>query len=191
MRLLVIALCFALLIGLVLTVCTFFNPSFSAPHYSSWSTPAPENLQAAENPDVVGGVFNDDPHRGEESVIQVVVRALAADDFFGADSKPELRTILERTYAGPLLDKLTDAVWEARNTDNCGGARVTEWLAISVNGETAVVKASVEALDWASGRYDYGTALFTLTYTVAGWRIVQADYHWAENDPGIFSDTGT
>lgn len=187
MRLPGIALCFAFVIGLVLAACTFFNQL----GHSGRSTPAQENVQAVQRAGAVPAAAASDRFVGEESVMELIERALAADDFLNADSKDGLRVILGQTYAGPLLDELTDAVWETRNTDNCGGARVAEWLEINVDGGTASVKARVETLDWASGQYDQGTASFALAYAAGGWRIVQVDYCWAEDEsaaPAILPD---
>ncbi|MDI6907574.1 MAG: hypothetical protein QMC81_08840 [Thermoanaerobacterales bacterium] len=131
--------------------------------------PAPRPAAAS----VTGSLSSD-----EEDVRRLVGEAVKADNYLSASSRDELRTCLGRIYAGPLLERLTDAVWECWGSDNTGGAVVTDWLELRFDGSQAYAAVALYSEDWATGDRVSGQGRFTLMRLTEGWRVVDIDYCW-------------
>lgn len=131
--------------------------------------PAPRPASAS-----VTGCLSSD----EAEVRRLVAEAAASDNYLSAASQEELRACLGHIYAGPLLERLTDAVWEYWGSDNTGGAVVTDWLELRFDGSQAYAAVALYTEDWSTGDRKFGQGYFTLMRLGEGWRVVEMDYRW-------------
>ncbi|HHW43703.1 MAG TPA: hypothetical protein GXX25_07835 [Desulfotomaculum sp.] len=116
----------------------------------------------------------------EREIIAVIRGAVEDDSWWQAGNVGEVRAVLSRYYAEPLLSHLSEQAWQfiAQPTDWYSRTTVTHTGIYWQSNREAIVQASLLSEDVTSGEKIRGEADFSLHKTEAGWHITRAVFRW-------------
>lgn len=131
---------------------------------------------------VVLGAGNVDSsiHRDLLQIKALVTAAVEDVSWWKAQNPQELREILSRYYADPLLAQVCEGAWSfiSLPTDWYNHTYVTQIHVKEKRKGKAVVEATLANEDLNTGTVKEGKGYFHLRKTTSGWKIIKADFSW-------------
>ena len=121
------------------------------------------------------------PATGDACAIEALVRAAVEDDSWWEAKNPlELRAMLSRYYAEPLLDEVCERAWPflSAPTDWYTRTYVTQAVIREIKDGEAKAEVTLKNEDINTGEARQGRGIFFLHKTASGWKIIKADFFW-------------
>ncbi|MGB9802366.1 hypothetical protein [Desulfofundulus sp.] len=118
----------------------------------------------------------------QNEICYLIKSSVEDNSWWQARSFSEVKNKLSKYYSEPLLSKVTERTWNfiKRPTDWYCKTTVTSISVRYLTSQKAIASATLLNTDLVTGQLQKGTGYFSLHKTIAGWRIVAADYHWEE-----------